>query len=277
MDVIDRALWYINSHSGEDISLAGVAAIAGISRHHLAHVFARVMGRSVMGYVRALRLSDAARSLADGAPDILSVALDAGYSSHEAFSRAFRDTFGMTPEEVRAQRSLANLELTEPLSLDKSRAKSLKSPRMADSTAMTIAGLKQTLTFENMAAISAIWQRFVPHIGHVPQESPGAAYGVCFNMTDSGMDYIAGVAVRAGADLPKGFVTVKVPAGRYAVFRHDGHISRVGDSWGAIWGGGLEAAGLKAAATPIFERYGPEFDGRTGEGGLELWVPIEGS
>ncbi len=277
MDVIDRALWYINSHSGEDISLAGVAAIAGISRHHLAHVFARVMGRSVMGYVRALRLSDAARSLADGAPDILSVALDAGYSSHEAFSRAFRDTFGMTPEEVRAQRSLANLELTEPLSLDKSRAKSLKPPRMADSKAMTIAGLKQTLTFENMAAISAIWQRFVPHIGHVPQESPGAAYGVCFNMTDSGMDYIAGVAVNAGADLPKGFVTVKVPAGRYAVFRHDGHISRVGDSWGAIWGGGLEAAGLKAAATPIFERYGPEFDGRTGEGGLELWVPIEGA
>ncbi len=182
-----------------------------------------------------------------------------------------------TPEEVRAQRSLANLDLTEPLSLDKSRAKSLKPPRMADSTVMTIAGLTQTLTFENMAAISAIWQRFVPHIGHVPQESPGAAYGVCFNMTDSGMDYVAGVAVKAGADLPKGFVTVKVPAGRYAVFRHDGHISRVGDSWGAIWGGGLEAAGLKAAATPIFERYGPEFDGRTGEGGLELWVPIEGS
>lgn len=277
MDVIDRALWFINSHSGDDISLADVAEIAGISRHHLAHVFGRVMGRSVMGYVRALRLSEAARSLAAGAPEILSVALDAGYSSHEAFSRAFRETFGMTPEEVRAQRSVANLKLTEPLSLDKSPAKSQKLPRMADSKAMTIAGLKQTLAFENMAAISALWQKLVPHIGHVPQEISGAAYGVCLDMTDSGMDYIAGVAVKTIGELPKGFATVKVPAGRYAVFRHDGHISRVGDSWGAIWSGGLEAAGLKAAATPIFERYGPEFDGRTGEGGLELWVPVEGA
>jgi AraC-like DNA-binding protein len=58
--------------------------------------------------MRGRRLSEAARVLANGGPDILSVALDFGYGSHEAFTRAFRDQFGLTPESVRAQRHLDN-------------------------------------------------------------------------------------------------------------------------------------------------------------------------
>ena len=57
------------------------------------------------------RLSEAARVLANGSPDILTVALDFGYGSHEAFTRAFRDQFGMTPESVRAQGHLDNVNL----------------------------------------------------------------------------------------------------------------------------------------------------------------------
>jgi AraC family transcriptional regulator len=48
-----------------------------------------------MRYVRGRRLTEAAKVLSDGAPDILTVALDAGYGSHEAFTRAFRDQFGV--------------------------------------------------------------------------------------------------------------------------------------------------------------------------------------
>jgi len=44
---------------------------------------------SVMRYVRGRQLTEAARCLASGAPDILAIALEAGYGSHEAFTRAF--------------------------------------------------------------------------------------------------------------------------------------------------------------------------------------------
>lgn len=277
MDLIDRALWFIHSHSEDDLTLEDIATASQVSRHHLAHVFGHVLGISVMSYVRGLRLSAAAKKLAGGAPDILTVALDAGYGSHEAFSRAFREAFGVTPEEVRARRSILDLKLTEPFDMDRTQSLKLKPPRLAQGKAMIIAGLKETLAFDNMAAIPAQWQRFVPHIGHVPGQVSGVAYGVCFNMTDSGMDYLTGVEVRAGSELPKGFSTVIIPAARYAVFHHAAHVSRVGDSWGAVWGGGLAGAGYKAAATPFFERYGPEFDGRTGDGGFELWVPVDGA
>ena len=93
MNPAQKALWYIESHLAEPMTLDDVAGVAGVSRFHLVRAFATATGFSVMRYVRARRLTEAARALAAGAPDILHVALDAEYGSHEAFTRAFRDHF----------------------------------------------------------------------------------------------------------------------------------------------------------------------------------------
>ena len=106
MNPVGKALWYVESHFAGEISLDEVAAAGGVSRYYLARAFAEATGFPVMQYVRARRLSEAARALAAGAPDILSVALATGYGSHEAFTRAFRDRFGVTPERIRAERNL---------------------------------------------------------------------------------------------------------------------------------------------------------------------------
>src|SRR6266446_9088375 len=102
MNPAQKALWFIESHLAAELTLDEIAGVAGISRFHMVRAFAAATGLSVMRYVRARRLSEAARSLAKGAPDILSLALEADYGSHEAFTRAFRDHFGTTPEAVRA-------------------------------------------------------------------------------------------------------------------------------------------------------------------------------
>jgi AraC family transcriptional regulator len=96
MNPAERALWYIESHFARDISLDDVASVGGVTRYHMTRAFAAMTGMPVMAYARARRLSEAAKVLAKGAPDILAVALDAGYGSHEAFTRAFRDQFGIT-------------------------------------------------------------------------------------------------------------------------------------------------------------------------------------
>src|SRR5919201_4732969 len=113
MNPAQKALWYIESHLAEPLTLDEIANIAGISRFHLVRAFAAATGFSVMRYVRARRLSEAARALAAGAPDILHVALEAGYGSHEAFTRAFREEFGKSPDSVRAGACVASLTLTE--------------------------------------------------------------------------------------------------------------------------------------------------------------------
>src|SRR5580704_14388674 len=118
MNPVQKALWYVESHLLEPIALEEVATHSGVSAYHLTRAFDAVTGHSLMRYVRARRLSEAARQLCNGAPDILTVALDAGYGSHEAFTRAFRYQFGLTPERVRGEGSLAKLSLMEPIVMD---------------------------------------------------------------------------------------------------------------------------------------------------------------
>src|SRR6201990_3217399 len=108
MNPAQKALWFIERHLAAPLTLDGIAGVAGISRFHMVRAFAAATGLPVMRYVRARRLTAAARALAGGAPDILNVALDADYGSHEAFTRAFRDHFGVTPEAVRAGACLDN-------------------------------------------------------------------------------------------------------------------------------------------------------------------------
>ena len=118
MESVRKALWFIEGQFGGEVSLDELSQAAGISRYHFAHVFATATGQSAMRYLRGRRLSEAARVLANGGPDILTVALDFGYGSHEAFTRAFRDQFGVTPESVRAQRHLDNVNPVEAIKPD---------------------------------------------------------------------------------------------------------------------------------------------------------------
>ena len=107
MNPAQKALWYIESHLAAPLTLDDVAGVAGVSRFHLVRAFAAATGFSVMRYARARRLSKAAQALAAGAPDILSLALDADYSSHEAFTRAFKRWPGQTPGSYRAMTGTA--------------------------------------------------------------------------------------------------------------------------------------------------------------------------
>ena len=121
MNPVAKALWFIESHFAQEVTLVEVSDVAGVSRFHMARAFGMTTGCSVMRYVRGRRLSEAARTLAKGAPDIIGVALDAGYGSHEAFTRAFRDQFGLTPEMVRASAPFTTLHCWRLLPWMKSR------------------------------------------------------------------------------------------------------------------------------------------------------------
>jgi AraC family transcriptional regulator len=276
MNPAQKALWYIESHLAEPLTLDDIAGIAGVSRFHLVRAFAAATGFSVMRYVRARRLSKAARALAAGAPDILSLALDADYSSHEAFTRAFRDYFGVTPEAVRAATCLDRLKLQEPIVMDSTLLENLKAPRFETSKPLLIAGIAERCTHENSGAgIPNLWHQFHQSVDHLPARIGKVAYGVCCNGDDAGnFDYVAGVEVADFSDLPREFSRVRIPEQKYAVFTHSEHISTIRRTVNTIWNHWLPASGMKAADAPNFERYDEKFDPATGNGGLEIWIPV---
>ena len=276
LDPIARALWFIESHFAQEITLDEVAAVAGVSRYHLSRTFALATGRGLMAYVRGRRLSEAAKRLAAGAPDILAIALEWGYGSHEAFTRAFRDHFALTPDAVRARGHVTDLPLLEALRMDDSMLTPLDPPRIVDERPLLIAGLNERYDNTASASIPAQWQRFMPHLDHVPGRVGRTAYGVVHNSDDAGhADYLTGVEVRDFSQVPGDWSRLRIPAQRYAVFTHKDHISAIRRTWFSIWNQGLPGAGLEATGGPEFERYDERFDGRTGQGEVEIWIPIK--
>ena len=283
MNPAQRALWYIESHLAEPMTLDDIAAVSGVSRFHIVRAFAAATGLPVIRYVRARRLTEAARSLANGAPDILSLALEADYGSHEAFTRAFRDQFGVTPEAVRAATCVSHLKLQEPILMDSTMLDHLAPPRFETAKAFLVAGPAERIACDNGAMIPGLWRRFHQEVADIParvgqgrdQGKDQVAYGVCCNGDDAGnFDYIAGVEVADFSDLPRRFARIRIPGQRYAVFTHADHVASVRRTVNTIWNQWLPASGLEAADAPNFERYGAAFDPVTGNGGFEIWVPV---
>jgi len=276
MNPVNKALWYVESHFAREMSLEEIATIGGVSRYHMSRAFGSAMGQPIMQYVRGRRLTEAARSLANGAPDILTVALDVGYGSHEAFTRAFRDQFGVTPEMIRAQGNLDNIELVEPIKMDETLNANLEPPRFVNGKVLLIAGAGARYDCQSSAGIPAQWQRFLPHFGSIPGQIGRVAYGVICNSDDEGnFDYICGAEVPDFSALPAEFSHVRIPEQRYAVFSHREHISAIRRTMNTIWSKWLPESGHEVVDAPLFERYAEDFDSTTGKGGVEVWIPIK--
>jgi AraC family transcriptional regulator len=100
-DCIEEVMRYIRTHIHEPLSREMLADVAGFSVPHFHRVFTAHVGESAVSYVRRLRLERAARKLRMGAVDITEVALAAGYDTHAAFGKAFKQQFGLSPSEFR--------------------------------------------------------------------------------------------------------------------------------------------------------------------------------
>jgi AraC family transcriptional regulator len=276
MEVAGKAAGVVERNLDSDLTLRSIAESCGVSSFHLAHAFGMATGRSMMGYVRARRLTEAAKKLAESAPEILPVALDAGYASHEAFTRAFREQFGVTPESVKREASTKSLPLTEPLVLPENRGAELDEPKIVKSGPVTVIGLAERQAFDAPQKIPAQWQRFMGFYGLIDGKTNEIPVGVSCNVDDDGtFEYMCAVEVTPSSDAPKALVKLAIPAASYALFAHNGHISLISMTYVAIWNSWLTDHGKVAADAPSIERHRPTFNTMTGEGGVDIWIPLK--
>lgn len=98
-DEIDRC---IRNRNDETLTLELLAGKFGYSEYHFSRRFREVSGMQLRDYLRYRRLAFALKRLRDTDDRILDIALEYGFSSHEAFTRAFREAYGITPSEYRS-------------------------------------------------------------------------------------------------------------------------------------------------------------------------------
>jgi len=101
-----RVLDFVDANIKTDITLEGLAKIAGYSQFHFARKFTLAMGIAPHRYITRIRMGNAMAELAAGKLPLAEIALNAHFSSQASFTRAFHRATGMTPKDYQRRRRL---------------------------------------------------------------------------------------------------------------------------------------------------------------------------
>ena len=100
---VRRMQEYIMAHYQEEVTLPDLAKAALYSPWHALRAFSELVGKTPMEYLRAVRLSSAAKQLRDTNRSVLDVALASAFGSHEGFTKAFSREFAISPQRYRKE------------------------------------------------------------------------------------------------------------------------------------------------------------------------------
>lgn len=280
---LDRVLRHIEAHLDAPLSVGSLAEIAGFSPFHFARLFASQIGESPMGFVRRRRMHLAVRRLGeDPPPDLVQLAFDCGFESQEAFTRAFKQSLGVSPgrfkRNARSMREMmeipmqsATISQSELVLLDGARRRS----------AFRVAGLDMTLDQGSASRIPDLWRRLMPRLP-LPGQTGSEGYGVIWTSDPEtgGMTYLGGFEVAADARLPADLASLGIPAQTYRVFRLtlDGTAlhPQIQAAMREIYEVRIPRESWELAGGPDFETYYADFNPTKKGETLEFWIPVKG-
>jgi AraC family transcriptional regulator len=256
-------------------TLADAARTSGYEVHHFAHTFSAVVGEPPLSYLRRLRLERAAHQLlADAASPIARLAAAAGYASSEAFTRAFRRAFGVSPRAFRrdgTRRAGGRADAPRPHALSGSDSGSGAADAGADAAdAVPVpAGLEArpriarigplygwtvlAASFDDPAAIAAALS---PLLSACPPDAPWQLGGVSqpWGWVSGGTQELRLLRLMESATPPPGppIAPWRLPAGWFAIFDYAGALDGIAPACGWIMSHWVPRSGLRAAFAPLF-------------------------
>ncbi len=286
---IQKAVDYIEDHIHEDLEVDVIAKVAGFSRWHFQIVFSASVGDSLKEYIRKRRLTFAMRELRSE-KRILDIALDAGFESQEAFSRAFKQMYHMTPGECRKRGGELSLGHKIRITfeyLDHLYGGLTMEPSFRDLPEKKVVGVKgvfiSVLSPEknNFIVIPQLWQKYMPRKSEIKNVTSQTDLGVCYEVPASERSrpdecyYMACTEVTSLEDIPEGMVGFTIPAGQYAVFTHIGALEKFEFTLNYIYGSWLPKSGKKLRHAPDLELYDQRFKLNSDKSEIDIYIPIE--
>ncbi|MFJ1969393.1 GyrI-like domain-containing protein [Streptomyces sp. NPDC087903] len=283
LERLNQAMEHIERHLGQAVDVADMARIAATSEYHLRRMFSALAGMPLSEYIRRRRLTVAGAEVLARRESLLEIAVRYGYSSGEAFARAFRVMHGVGPGEARRTGAalVSQPRLTFRLTVEGS---SSMRYRVVDRPDFTVVGLKARVplvhTGPNQAIIDfvrGIESRTLEHLEKLADQEPQGIVAVCDDLDPSRaegteLDYYQGVITSAAA--PEGTTVLSVQACTWAVFTTSGPVP---EAIQYLW---RDVFTEWFPSNPYRSRPGPEIL-RTSlspdktEADAELWLPVE--
>lgn len=236
-EVIQNSLNYIEDHLSENIKMETLTNVASLSPYYFQRLFGRLVKKSVNEYVRLRRLAKASEALKSKEKRIIDVIPHYRFSDHANFTRAFKDAYGITPDEYRACPVILNhfikpdlllnyvmVDEDVPLIADgiviKVKHKKLDEPRTfigieGEVPDTELTGGKAT----GIATTGIIWDEFHRQKPDIPHLLPnGNEFGVLYmrDAREGCCTYLVGAEAIENVKV-EGYASYTLPCGEYAV------------------------------------------------------------
>ena len=216
-----------------------------------------------MEYVRRLRLEQAANKLRFSDRPVIDVALDAGYESHEAFTRAFSARFGLTPSSFRKTQQSDGREVPEV--------------RLEQFGPQRVAFLRHVGPYDQ---VGSAWQRLMGWAAMRgllggPMMMLGIVYDAPDVTAEAKLRYDASLAVGGDVQAEGEMGIQEIARAEFAVMPYKGPYANIQQAYDRLLGEWLPASGREPASLPAFERYlNTPFDTAPENLRTEIYLPL---
>lgn len=276
---INNVIEFIGKHLDEKLTLDQLSHIARFSKYHFHRLFTAYTGLSLQQFIRWLRLKRAAHQLiVDKDTSIIDIAINAGFESHEAFTRAFKQCCGFNPKEFRLasnwevwERSPYCLPDREDITM-KVAIKNMKERRLA---ALEHRG-DPRLVGESVNQL-VNWAKSQPmYLKPQAGEAFGFAYDDPKTTPSSEFRFDLAITVPDQVKLEGEIKEKRLPEGRYAVALHKGARDTIGDTVYGLYRDWLPNSNEELGDLPCIFSY-LNFDHEVAETELltECWLLLK--
>jgi AraC family transcriptional regulator len=259
-----RVLVFIQKNLDEEMPLDELARVAHFSPYHFHRIFRGMVGESLKEHIRRLRLERAAQRLKHTSRSVLEIALEAGFQTHEAFTRAFRALLGCSPSQFRRGSSVA-LTAGGIHYQDGADAGTLSlisgdgdmDVKIEHLEPLHVAFVRHVGPYHE---VGKAWETLCTQLGREGLIGPDSRFvGVCYDDPEvtapEKIRYDACVTVDESFE-PRAQVGVQtLPGGAFAVVTHVGPYERLNQTYAELFGRWLPHAGRELRSEPSLEFY----------------------
>lgn len=281
---MNAALAYIEEHLEDEVDVSEAARRAFCSEYHFTRMFSFLAGIPLSEYIRRRRLTLAAFKLRSSSRRVIDIALEYGYSSPDAFTKAFQQLHGVTPSEARSTGTPLKSfpRMTFQLTV---RGGNEMNYRMEEKEAFRIVGLKKRVPIQFNGVnpvIAAMWQslsmEMITELKQLSNISPAGMISASVNfsagrMEEQGeLDHYIGVATTK--ESPLSYAVLEVPALTWAVFEAVGPFpDTLQNIWGRIYSEWFPSSSYELVEGPEI-LWNESKDTTSPAYRSEIWIPV---
>ena len=282
---MQRGVDYIEKHLDQKIELRAVSKAAGMSHAHFQRTFRALTGDTLSTYVRMRRMAKALDLLLSTDRRVLDIAVGAGFESQEAFARAFKRTFGITPTAYRQlgqrHRFLKKVRFDEDYLLHVSTSVTL-TPELTERPQMQLVGLLTSFfgresEKNNLGEVlPRLWDDYMPRAAEIPNAIPEVYYGV-IDQDRNDPERLVYTACREVHDeprIPPGMIATVTPRALHAVFEHRGPAKNIDQTVNYIYGSWLVMSNYRHTSGPDLEIYDARWHATLPSSVMRYAIPV---